>query len=354
MANISFKNFVDVNIQPKITRTVDATRKEVVILTNEIDSESETFSSLTSASLDNTIFPITNKYLKMYFDNGGISATVITGITFAKANILAAINSLNDKFIVIAFANSDELENLSVLKTVALDNSFISRKGINEKILISRSTNFTDIDDVKNLAVKYSNVVGAEMTMAAYLSQIDMYKINSVKDYMFTAESITAEDISDDDFTDIISRNYNVDINLQGIVRDCGGNCKDGDSLTNNYTRIVLNQTLTERLVNLLTTKLASTDGVSKIYATIVNELEYYKSNGYLSTDKVWDYEDLVINGVTVIQKGTALLSGYYVKVFPMSSLTSEQKRQHQAPPIYIVIADQYSIRVIKVEGEVI
>ena len=354
MANISFKNFVDVNIQPKISREVQSTRKEVIILTDEVDTSSETFTGLTSASLDNSNFPTTNKYLTMYFKNGGISATVITGITFVKANILTALESIADKYIVIAFANSSEAENYSVLKSVAQDDTFIARKGINEKILVSRSDVFTDTDDVRNIAVKYSTIIGAEMTMAAYLSQIDVYKINSIKDYMFTAEAITAEDISNDDFTDIITRNYNVDINLQGIVRDCGGNCKDGDSLTNNYTRIVLNQTLTERLVNLLTSKLSSTDGVSKIYATIVNELEYYKSNGYLSTDKIWEYDDLVIDGITVITKGTALLSGYYVKVFPMSSLTPTQKKAHQAPPIYVIVADQYSIRLIKVDGEVI
>ena len=206
--------------------------------------------------------------------------------------------------------------------------------------------------------VKYSDILGAEMTIAAYLTKIDVYKENSVRDYMFTQETITAENISDSDYELTTANNLNVDVNLADAVRNLGGNCKNGSDLTNTFVKIVLHQTLTEKLVSLLTTKLKNEDGISKIYATIVQELENYRTCGYLTTDKIWTDEDYTITynstSYTIIEKGTALTTGYFVKVLPMSSLTDADKIARKTPPIYVIIADQYGIRKITISGEVI
>lgn len=370
MANISLKKFVDVYIQPKITREIDSTRKEVVILTNEWDSSysggaPDYYEDLTidnyKSILDSSIFGITYKYLEVYFKFGGIKATVVAGVNYTSSDINTALYGLEDKYIVAAFAYSDGNEenqpNYSTMLEVAtLRNENVLIQGINEKILLARSNSYNDNTPCKNLAVKYTSVIGGEMTIAAYLSRINVYGINTIQDYAYTAEIgfTPQDDLDTNDFETLINNNYNVDIDLQGTVRNCGGNCKDGDSLINNYTRIILNQTLTERLINLVASKIKSSDGVSKIYAVIVDELEKYKNNGYLTTDKIWEADDLVIDGNLIISKGTAILSGYYVKVLPMNVLTPEDKRNHKAPPIYVIIADQYSIRVIEVRGEVI
>ena len=215
-----------------------------------------------------------------------------------------------------------------------------------------------DKDAVANFGVKYSTVLGAEMTIAAYLSQINVYKTNSVSDYMFTKEAITAETLTDTEYENIIGANCNVDVYLANSVRNMGGNLKNGADLVNSYTLIVLHQTLTERLLELLATKIKGSKGLAQIYATIAQELEAYRSCGYLTTDKIWTEEDLVVTynsqNYTVITKGTPLNSGYAIKVLPFSSLTVPDKTERKTPPIYVIIADQYGIRKITVNGEVI
>lgn len=369
MANISLKNFVNIDIQPSERASIQGTRDTIALLTDEkgvtltknpVDINS--YSEL--ASLTKTF-----QFLDVYFRNGGVKAYVVQDVAYTSADIVNAIAELDDKYVVVAYAYSNdgmiyqdtERTSYEVLKEVAINrNSSTSIYGVNEKIILSRTIRLDDITKVKNFAVKYSDVVGAEMTIGAYLSQINVYGINTIQDYAFTKESFTTTELAnefvptDAEFEYLMERNYNVDIELQEDIRNCGGNDKDGDSIMNNWTRIVLQQTLTARLIELLKTKIRSTDGVSKMYATIVDELEFYRVNGYLTTDKVWKYDTLVIDGVKIIEKGTPLITGYQIKIFPMSALSDEQKRNHQAPPIYIVLADQYSIRVINISGEVI
>ena len=369
MANISLKNFVNIDIQPSVRAEVSGTRETIALLTDEgVANTKDVYTISDYASLSS--LTNTTKFLDTYFKNGGVSAYVVQGITYTASAIESAIAELDDKYVVVAFAYSldgtldgseEQITSYNTLKQVAIDrNEDDTIYGINEKVILCRSIENTDTSKVKNLVVKYSNNVGAEMTIGAYLSQINVYGINTIQDYAFTKETFTDAQLenefvpTDTEFKRIINNNYNVDIELQDDIRNMGGNDKDGDSLMNNWTRIVLQQTLTSRLVELLKSKIRSTDGISKMYATLVDELEYYRVNGYLTTDKVWKADTLVINGITIIEKGTALLTGYQIKIFPMSSLTDEQKRNHQAPPIYIVLADQYSIRVINISGEVI
>ena len=196
------------------------------------------------------------------------------------------------------------------------------------------------------------------MTIAAYLSQIDVYGIDTIYDYAFTQESITAEDLTDTEYGTLNSNNVNVDIALANATRNCGGNCTDGADIVNNFVRIILHQTLTDRLLNLLTTKLKNSTGVSKIYTVMTDELEKYKMSGYLTIDKIWTKDTLKIeyNGTayTIIEQGTPLINGYFIKVLPLSSLTESDKLAHKAPLIYVIIADQYGIRKITINGDVI
>ena len=91
---------------------------------------------------------------------------------------------------------------------------------------------------------------------------------------------------------------------------------------------------------------------------TIAKELENYSNCGYLSKDKIWTDKTMVVNknGIdyTIIEQGTPLITGYVIKVLPMSARTEQEKAERQAPPIYVVIADQYGIRAITVNGEII
>lgn len=363
MSEINLKRFVDIDIKAKVSRAGTGTRDTVVLFTpdgesgtiTEINSLAEALETYTAEDA-----PTTRAYLSVYYNNGGIKCRVVEGIGYS-ALTAETIKNLDNDYIIVACAVPDTAveQGYAALKTIATTrNADSSIYGINEKIIIARTEVNSDASEVANFAVKYSNELGAEMTIAAYLCQINVYKQDTVHDYAFTAEAIDAEAVDDTAFGLATANDMNIDIRLAGAVRNMGGNCKDGADLTNNYVRIILHQTLTDRLISLLAQKIKNTHGISQIYSAIAQELEEYRNNGYLTTDKIWtaDNLDIVYNQQTyrIIDKGTALVAGYYIKVLPLSSLTDADKAARKAPPIYVIIADQYGIRQITISGEVI
>ena len=371
MSNVNLKRFVDIDIQPHIPQNEITTRDTVALYTYEgTASTTKTFSSMNDVINDGTFISSsdTYKYLEMYFNNGGIKAQVYEGISYSDLTTDIIKSLPNEQIYVACVCNDANVEDCySALKT--LTNSLNEDEtvyGINEKIILARtkassgstSALTVDTDLVRHFAVKFSSVLGAEMTIAAYLSQLDVDGVDTVKDYAFTEENIAEENVSDALFGVIIDNNMNTDILLSNAIRNCGGNCKDGSDLINEFTRIILHQTLTNQLVELLTQKIKSTTGISKMYSVIAQELERYKTCGYLTTDKIWTDKTLVIsyNNVVynIISKGDALLNGYVIKILPMSSLSDEDKSKHATPPIYVIIADQYGIRKITINGQVI
>lgn len=379
MSNIDLKQFVDINIKAHVTSTSNGIRDTAILFTPEGSlSTVKEFSSLSEVNYEVT--SITYAYLKQYFDNGGIKVRVYEGISYDSLT-KEMITELNNNYICIVCAASlqDKENCYTKIKTLAdqinLDPTIY---GINEKLLITA----TNVDtssltqplysaSVKNMIVKYSTVLGAEMTIPAYLSQIDIEVTDNVRDYAFTQELLSSyesqsqswtilngENITNAQYIAITNANMNVDVELANAVRNCGGNCKDGADIVNNFVRIILHQTLTDQLVDLLAQKIKNTTGISKLYTVIAQELEKYLNCGYLTTDKIWTDSDLKItkDGVTytIISKGDALVNGYSIKILPLSSLSESEKAAHKAPAIYIIIADQYSIRKITINGEVI
>lgn len=363
MSKISIKNFVDVNIQPRKSQPILGTRDTVALYTSEVYSGSMTMplKSLEDAQLYcGSTMPNTLAYLTVYFNNGGSKAVVIPNT--ASSAISSVIDDLDDEYICVAFASSASsissdyanLVNLAVSR--AQDENVY---GVNEKLILACTSSVIDAGDfeeIPNFVVKYSAVLGAEMTIAAYLSQINTYGNDTVFDYAFTQENIAVDSTIDNStFEQIIGNNMNVDVTLGGVVRNCGGNCVNGDSISNTFVRIVLQQTLSQRLLQALGQKLKNQSGVNKLYSVIAEELDRYLVDGYLTTDKIWKEDDLVItygrSQFTIIEKGTALDSGYFVKILPLSSLTEEDRAIHSTPPIYILLAEQYGIRKIQIKG---
>lgn len=372
MSEINLKRFVDINIQSNVVKSVIGTRDVCILFTPEgTEGTSTLVSSFTESKETFPVetFPLTLGYLTVFFNNGGIKCLVIEGMAYSDLT-KEDITNLDNEYIIIACACSDASVNAcySKMKTLISSlNSDTAIYGINEKILLARTVvdgntipTFNDLDDadIKNFGVKYSDVVGAEMTIAAYLTQVNVYKQNTVYDYTFTKENILKESLTDANFEILMNRNMNVDIDLVNSTRNVGGNLKDGAELTNEFVRIVLHQTLTARLTSLLVQKIRNSSGLSQIYSVVAQELEFYKSAGYITTDKVWNSSDLDItynsNTYTIIEQGTPLTNGYVIKILPISSLTDADKALHKAPPIYVIIATQYGIRQITINGEVI
>lgn len=348
-------------------------------------------------------------YAKVYFENGGIKLHVVQ-ISSPKESYIAGgldkeytipniddkLNSLPDEEIVIALAPvnqiaTDETEenfnwsnHLEYVARMNKDyNELKTSYGVKQKIFLSvnnyeydsaqsHKKQLEDCQTLSNLAVKFIHTVenenqevGQEMTFAAYLSQIDVYKETDILDYCYTEEK--ADIIKDSEnpnfsYNTMIQRafnyNGNVDIELSGIIRNIGGNLTNGEDLVNKYVLIILHQTLSQVVFNTLTQKIKNNSGIAALYATITQELNRYLNSNYLTTDKVWTAEDLTIvknnKEYMLITKGTALLQGYKVVILPLSSLTEEEKQQRKAPYIYVILADSYGIRKVTIDGEVI
>lgn len=361
--DINVKRFVNIDIHHKVSSSVSSIRDTAVLLTSEgVTGTSKIFSSYNDMLQDATYktYTETLKYAKVFFDNNGIKLDVHCGIA-DKATIISTISALPESEIVVAFTGSS-----SIMKDVATEmtssigttDDITKIYGINQKILLARLTAAENDSRITNFAVKVSNTEGAEMTIAAYLTKLDIYGNDTIKDYAFTTENITAEVNDDTVLGNVLDNNMNVDMLLADSVRNLGGNLTDGTDIVNQYTLIVLHQTVTDRLLNLLTQKIKGQSGVSAIYTTIAGELGRYLTNGYLTTDKTWTDSTKTIsyNGktYTLIEENTPLRLGYKITVLPLSSLTEEDKKAHKCPPIYIFLAESYGIRSITINGEVI
>lgn len=361
--DINLKRFVNIDIEYQTPSTINSTRDLVALLTTEgTKGTSKIISSLAEFDKDSDLKTLvkTRKYAAIFFDNGGSKLNIVCGIT--STDLETTISNLPNEQILVAYCGEySELKKVAQSRTSKEGTTSDITKiyGINQKILLGRTTSAEDLSEgYHNFAVKVSKVDGAEMTMAAYLSKINVYGINTINDYAFTVENIMAETNDDAILGTVLDNNMNVDMKLANAIRNLGGNLVDGKDLVNQYTLIILHQTVTDRLISLLTTKLKGNTGLSSIYTTIAGELSRYVTNGYLTTDKTWNDETktIMVNNktYTLIEKGTRLLLGHQIVVLPFSALTQEEQAQKKCPPIYIFLADSYGIRSITINGEVI
>lgn len=365
---INLKRFVDIDIQSKVISSSTSERDTVVLLSSEGQSENnKIYSSLKEFNSDPNTSSLTKtkKYAEMYFSNGGLKLDVRYKIA-SNTDIVSEIKKLPYNEIVVAYCGTySEMKTAATTITASKGSvgSINSTYGINQKILLGRTTSAEDCSGIDNFAVKVSAIEGSEMTIAAYLSRINIYGVNSIHDYAFTVESFSTQDltniVNDDTILgNTLDNNMNIDMELAGAIRNLGGNLTNGLDLVNQYTLIVLHQTITDRLLKLLTQKIKGQSGVNSIYTTIVDELSRYVTNGYLTTDKVWKDETKTLSynnqTYTLIEKDQALVLGYHIVVLPLSALSEEDKAKRKCPPIYIFLADSYGIRNITINGEVI
>ena len=382
MSSIDIRNFVDINISTSRVSSISSIRERVVLFTNEtaLTSDVKIFKNLKEveeAYGDAYEDKVSYKYAKVYFESGGNELKAIYSETLSETTLLPLVNNLPDEEIVIAIA---ALNGESAVTSLKLAESYNNQSnvdgfgiyGVNQKIFLGavditqflNNTNNYAKADVDNFALKVGDLqkqIGCEMTIAAYLSKIDVYGINTIQDYAYTKEILDVSGYPDDLNTvvqSVLANNANITVEIANSVRNIGGNLTNGEDLVNKFTLIVLHQTLSQRVFNTLTQKIKGSAGITALYSTISQELNKYITSGYLTTDKVWTKEDLTLkyNGrtYTLITQGTALIKGYNITILPLSSLTDEDKIKHKAPLIYVILADGYSIRKVVINGEVI
>lgn len=353
----SIKNFVNIDIKHQEKYTEPGTRPTVLLfvkgdLPTYTDSdknvknqvEADTIYEETPSTLNDTTL---KAYFDIFFDNGGVKLMIKNNALPTTAD---DFKKLGNDYIILA--TTEDTYQAEKYPTTGLD----SLVGIDRKILVLRKTSIDNLEESKNVAVKYSNVLGAEMTIAAYLSQIDVYDEEKVKDYDFTVEYDVDDDVSGNvDNTGSLSEiKYNFEMKIVDTIRNIGGNMTDGNSLVEEFITIILQQTLSYTLINALSKKLKGQSGMAAIRTAMSEELNRYVSSGFLVTDKVWTNPDLVAKNPvdnkvekTVIKKNTPISSGYYLYFFPLAN-------NYREVGVFLVIATAKGIRYIEVDGRAI
>lgn len=352
MANINITKFVNINIAHHASSSISALRDTAVLFSSVEGDDVE----YTSQTYNESSISDTNEkdYLNVFFNCGGNKIKVYRGITLE--NVQSKLANLPYEQIVVGFVGSIFTYEVLTGQNGIVNNYSLS--GIYTKLFLVRTTSATDTSVIENLIVKYSTKNGAEMSIAAYLTNVEIYGVNSIKDYAFTTEPDELAESNDDTIlNNVLNNNMNVDMTLANSTRNLGGNTKAGREIINEFTLIVLQQTITEKVLNVLASKVRGNSGISAIYTAIVAELNKYLTNGYLTTSKYWKDNDWVVNvnnkNYTIINQNTALPNGYYVTVLPISSLSESDISAHKCPNIYIVLADSYGIRKVEISGEV-
>lgn len=372
---MDIRNFVNVNIKPSATYNDTGTRPLTLLFTGVEASTDDTSSTTIDTSIiNNCVGRYTGKgvtensfikddedtiinntdllpYLQFYFNNGGAELQVIAG-------------SLADQDLKALYTN---YPNAIVIAQVGLsvDNDLVKKldnlNGVYKKILVARTEN-ANVDDLKSsyIALKYSTIAGSEMTIAGYLSQIKVYE--NVRDYAFTLENGKFD--ADKDLHNNVNKDkedgttedlkVNVEMQIANNWYNIGGNMTDGESsIAEVFTIIVLQQTLSYAVFNVLTAKISGQTGMGLIRSTIAEELNKYVRSGFLVQDLVWTKPDLVIkNSIdeskgseVVITKNTPITSGYVIHIFKLST-------SRRSVYVYIVLATARGIRYVQIDGE--
>ena len=292
------------------------------------------------------------KYVHIFFDNKGVKLKLVKLID---NDVKKTIKSLDRDLITVAYC-SDASSKLT--KADFPDN--ITNTS-DQKILVTwdklnDNNSYLNGNRSQFFIVKYGDP-GVEMTVLAYLTNINGYYYESVQDYDFTVEELKAEyytQPSDTIVEGAIKENYNVDAELAGELRNIGGNDTGGYSLVNDFMMILLSQTLSDKLLNVITSKIKyNQNGLNIIQSTIIQELDRYVNCGYLTKDKVWTDDTLIVpEGYTLITKNTPLTQGYKFIILPFSTLNDAEKSNHELPKIYLLLAESYSIRSIEINGK--
>lgn len=334
------------------------------------------------ASITNTALDI---YVKTFFDNGGRGIQIIGGYSSGEEAdfVSGVVAKLNYKFVIITSDCSEEdMETVAttnattniITNPVTKKSSISTFTGINEKIFISSLANTTKnvgLDSsVKNFIIKMGKK-GCEMLTAAFLSQVSVTNGASISDYNFTIENVKAiqdtipersDDfiVIDDNDTGVtlVGKNYNFDTNLVNAIRNIGGNTTGGADIMNYYIRILLSQSVTEKVLSVLVSKIKlNQSGINRVQNAIQVEMTKYINNGYLNTEFVWTEEDLYYTfndrQYLICSRNEPLVKGYKCVILPVSSLSIEEKESHAFPPVYLLLADQVGIRAIVINGDV-
>ena len=375
---VDIRNFVDINISHHESVNKTAINDTVILFTQEgqLNNDEElikSYSEWQTKHPDTSDLSLTEQYVSYYFnDYHGNKLYILYGYTKDKiVTIVNKLKAIDVKYSVVGWAVTDNTNTHTsayyqeqLAKTYYSDNNMY---GIMDKIFLTVYYNDdlsdnnlllnTNTDD-KGIVGKYvydiADKNGVEMSIGAYLSQLNFEGTDTIQDYDFTLENDGDNLLEDTSINTIITKHLNTTTEFAGKNRNIGGDMIDGTDLVNQYSSIILQQTCTNVLLNLLSQKIKGQTGIDAMYSVLTQELQKYVTNGYLTTDKICDFDYTVnVNNVdyTIIKKNTPLSLGYQITILPYSSLSANDINKHKAPNVYLVLAESYGVRLIKVYG---
>lgn len=324
--------------------------------------------------------------VRNYFENGGVKLLIINPTNYTPASFQEEIENaktLADDFIYVCISNQlvgDSGYPLDVVQSIAnyCDNTLSPYKI--RLMLTTDSTTFVEDNNLTNsyTIVKYctktsdSNLVDAALLVGAYFSQIDLDEADSIKDYCYTKETLTgiaessaSENVTQEQFNLLVKNEngegyYNFIDSVGSNVVNFGGNLATIDSISihTDFGAIAVERDISYSVLEKMIGKQYLTEqGLTNAKAAINNNLQRYKTNGYLNVGAAYSGEDLSIsyNGkkYSVIKSGTTLEQGFYIYSVPMSNISVADKQAKKFTPIYVILETQSGARVIEITGEI-
>lgn len=355
--SINLTNFVKININNHIDTTIKGTRDTALLLSFGTETTATEPIKTTKSNYESQLTGKTEAlaFAKVFYDNGGICLDVLT--VKNDTDLQTLMESIDTKYVAIAQIGMTRADFETAIANINLN----TQDGIYHKIFVGEDTveNLVKTDpqfsfkQIENYVLKIGEA-NTSASVLAYLTQIDVYEEDSCQDYAFTLEKGLAGTTNNAAVKKCIENNLNIDAVIDGSnVRVVGGNDTLGYSIINQYMLILLHQTLTERLLQVLFSKIKYNDsGIASVLTAMVQELNRYTTNGYIMPNKLWTYDTLYYNDQVVIEKDAILPNGYKVVIMPFSTLTEADLKAHKLPMIYVLVATSYGIRKIEITGE--
>lgn len=230
--------------------------------------------------------------------------------------------------------------------------------------------NYTDIIDKHAVAIKLypTSATNKEVCLSipAYFSNINLNYNNAIKDYAFTEESYSVDNvimkkdwISTDNYEKLVNCTNFVDVVGKQQVNFGGNLAKDNISISAYFASIAAENDVTQAVLNCMLKKQYLTDGgLNNVVACINKALQRYIINGYLQSKVTWQGGDYILThgkfSKTVIKRGDYLPEGYYIAKVPMSFMTAEDRNARKFTPIRVFMQTAAGARIVDIEGQII
>lgn len=397
---IGINNVISVNFDIITESASVGAYDTVVYITNDIlNKNGEVATEVLCKDLAEVEAAVGNEVIyqsaKVYFENYGKKLLLLTASAYtleAFKNDIQRARAITNNFIFINITNT-LIGETSAGEEGTIGYSFDTLVEIANycdntkspyKIRLCLTTNSINFIKEKgllnyNVAVKYatkvynSKLLDLSLLIGAYFTRINLDGEDTIKDYCYTREIVIAdkeklgaEEVTQAQFEVLVNNPegeegyYNFIDKIGADVVNFGGNYANIKTLPihTDFGAIAIENDITYSVLELMIGKQYLTDaGLANVKAAIHNQLQRYKTNGYLNPGASYSGEDLVIkyNSRTfnVIKKGTILSQGFYVYTIPVVNISDADRASKKFPPIYVVMETQSGARVVEITGEI-